>query len=96
MNKLVATLCVSLYLALLFPALLFAFRTLSAQVIPVGRCWPPADRPPIVELVRGDTAQGGAKPATLETGHVVQVPLFVNEGDVLRIDTRTGSYVTRV
>jgi hypothetical protein len=44
-------------LALVFPALLFAFRTLSARVIPVGPCWPPADRPPIVELVRGDTAQ---------------------------------------
>lgn len=44
-------------LALVFPALLFAFRTLSAQVVPVGRRWPPADRPPIVELVSGDTAQ---------------------------------------
>ena len=47
--------------------------------------------------VRGDTAQGGAtKPATLETGFVVQVPLFVNEGDVVKIDTRDGSYVERV
>ena len=47
--------------------------------------------------VRGDTAQGGAtKPATLETGLVVQVPLFVNEGDVVRIDTRDGSYMERV
>jgi elongation factor P len=45
---------------------------------------------------RGDTAQGASKPATLETGLVVQVPLFINEGDVLRIDTRTGKYVTRV
>lgn len=44
----------------------------------------------------GDTATGAKKPATLETGLVVQVPLFVNEGDVLRIDTRTGDYVTRV
>jgi elongation factor P len=44
----------------------------------------------------GDTATGAKKAATLETGHVVQVPLFVNEGDVLRIDTRTGDYVTRV
>ena len=46
--------------------------------------------------VRGDTAQGATKPATLETGLVVHVPLFVNEGDVIRVDTRTGRYVTRV
>lgn len=47
--------------------------------------------------VRGDTAQGGAtKTATLDTGLVVQVPLFVNEGDVVKIDTRTGSYIERV
>jgi elongation factor P len=45
--------------------------------------------------VRGDTATGGQKPAKLETGAVVRVPLFVNEGDVLRIDTRTGEYVSR-
>jgi elongation factor P len=44
----------------------------------------------------GDTATGARKNATLETGLVVQVPLFVNEGDLLRIDTRTGEYVTRV
>ena len=47
--------------------------------------------------VRGDTAQGGAtKPATLETELVVQVPLFVDEGDVVRVDTRTGQYIERV
>lgn len=47
--------------------------------------------------VRGDTAQGGAtKPATLETGHVVQVPLFVNEADTIKVDTRDGSYIERV
>lgn len=45
--------------------------------------------------LRGDTATGGSKPATLETGAVVNVPLFVNEGDVLRIDTRTGKYLER-
>jgi elongation factor P len=45
---------------------------------------------------RGDTARGGSKPATLESGLVVQVPLFVNEGDRVRVDTRTGEYVTRV
>ena len=46
--------------------------------------------------VRGDTAQGGSKPATLETGAVVQVPLFLNEGDVVKVDTRTGAYLGRV
>jgi len=45
--------------------------------------------------IRGDTATGGSKPATLETGYVVKVPLFINEGDVLRIDTRTGDYIER-
>ena len=45
--------------------------------------------------VKGDTAAGGSKPATLETGAVVRVPLFVNEGDILKIDTRTGEYVSR-
>ena len=68
------------------------------------------DKPLVVELpnfvemavkqtdpgFKGDTAQGGSKPATMETGLVVQVPLFIEEGDVLRIDTRTGKYVTRV
>jgi elongation factor P len=44
----------------------------------------------------GDTATGAKKPANLETGLVVQVPLFVNEGDTVRVDTRTGEYVTRV
>jgi len=46
--------------------------------------------------VRGDTAQGGTKPATLETGAVVQVPLFLSEGDVVKVDTRTGDYLGRV
>jgi elongation factor P len=68
------------------------------------------DTPVIVELpnfveltvvatdpgVKGDTVSGGSKPATLETGAVVQVPLFVEEGERLKIDTRTGSYVSRV
>jgi elongation factor P len=45
--------------------------------------------------LRGDTASGGSKPATLETGAVVQVPLFIDEGVVLRIDTRTGAYIER-
>ncbi|MDP9381108.1 MAG: elongation factor P [Chloroflexota bacterium] len=46
--------------------------------------------------LRGDTAAGASKPATLETGMTVQVPLFVNEGDVIRVDTRTGAYIERV
>ncbi|MCR6096680.1 elongation factor P [Salipaludibacillus agaradhaerens] len=45
--------------------------------------------------IKGDTASGGTKPATLETGLTVQVPFFVNEGDVLVIDTRDGKYVSR-
>ena len=46
--------------------------------------------------VRGDTASGGSKPATLETGAVVKVPLYMNEGDVIKIDTRTGTFIERV
>src|SRR5688500_2244111 len=67
------------------------------------------DRPTAVELpnfveltiaqtdpgVRGDTAQGGTNPATLETGAVVQVPLFLNEGDVIRVDRREDKYLER-
>lgn len=45
--------------------------------------------------VRGDTAQGGSKPATLESGAVVQVPLFINEGEKIKVDTRTGEYIER-
>jgi len=46
--------------------------------------------------VRGDTVSGAMKPATLQTGYTLQVPLFINEGDVLKIDTRSGEYLTRV
>ncbi len=45
--------------------------------------------------VRGDTATGGQKPAKLETGAVVRVPLFIDQGEMIRIDTRTGQYVSR-
>jgi elongation factor P len=45
--------------------------------------------------LRGDTSGGGNKPATLETGAVVQVPLFIDIGEVLKVDTRTGEYVSR-
>lgn len=73
-------------------------EVLTYQDQPIG-----ADLPSSVELVvtqtdpgyRGDTATGGSKPATLETGKVVQVPLFVNEGDRIRVDTRTGQYIER-
>ena len=44
---------------------------------------------------KGDTAQGGSKPATLESGAVVNVPLFVNEGELIKVDTRTGTYLER-
>lgn len=46
--------------------------------------------------LRGDTAQGGSKPATLESGVTVDVPLFIEEGDVVRVNTNTGEYETRV
>lgn len=46
--------------------------------------------------VRGDTATGGTKPATLESSAVIQVPLFINEGDRVKVDTRTGTYIERV
>jgi elongation factor P len=60
--------------------------------------------PPSVELrvaatdpgIRGDTATGATKPATLESGAVVNVPLFINEGDVIRVNTERGEYITRV
>lgn len=45
---------------------------------------------------KGDTVQGGTKPATLETGAIVPVPMFVNAGDRIKVDTRDGSYITRV
>ena len=46
--------------------------------------------------LRGDTAQGGSKPATIAGGAVVQVPLFINQGEKIRVDTRTGEYIERV
>lgn len=71
---------------------------LMYQDKPIG-----VDLPNFVELrvtetspgIKGDTASGGSKPATLETGYVVQVPFFINVGDVLQIDTRTGQYIKR-
>jgi elongation factor P len=46
--------------------------------------------------LKGDTAAGGTKPATLESGVTIQVPLFINEGDRVKVDTRTGAYIERV
>ncbi|MCK5387340.1 MAG: elongation factor P, partial [Gammaproteobacteria bacterium] len=46
--------------------------------------------------LRGDTSGGGGKPATLSTGAVVRVPLFMDEGEIIKVDTRTGEYVGRV
>jgi elongation factor P len=62
------------------------------------------DLPASVELtisqtdpgLQGDRVSGAKKPATLETGHVIQVPLFVNPGDKVKVDTRSGDYITRV
>jgi elongation factor P len=67
--------------------------------VPIG-----VELPTFVELTvvdtepgfKGDTATGGSKPATLETGAVIQVPLFIEKGDVVRVDTRTGEYLSRV
>jgi elongation factor P len=60
--------------------------------------------PTFIELVvaktdpgfKGDTASGGGKPATLETGAVVRVPFHINEGDIIKVDTRTSEYIERV
>jgi elongation factor P len=74
-------------------------EVLQYQGDPVG-----IDLPTTVDLVvaqtdpgmQGDRSSAGTKPATLETGAVVQVPLFVSRGETVRVDTRTGTYVTRV
>lgn len=84
-----------------------AYKWLKEEDVCILTLWngaPLAVTPPnFVELeivetdpgVRGDTATGGTKPATLTTGAVVKVPLFVNQGDKVRVDTRTGDYVSR-
>ena len=59
----------------------------NAVDLKVAKCDPGA---------RGDTVSGAMKPATMETGYTLNVPLFINEGDVLKIDTRNGEYLTRV
>ena len=84
-----------------------AARWIKGQEVCVMMLWdgePLTITPPnFVELavaqtdpgLKGDTAQGATKPATLETGSEVKVPLFIDEGDILKIDTRTGEYVSR-
>ena len=75
----------------------------SANVLLYGEEIVGTDLPPSVELtisetepgLQGDRSSGGTKPATLETGKSIQVPLFVNIGDVVKVDTRTGDYLSR-
>ena len=65
---------------------------------PVGIQLPPAVELEVAKTdpgVRGDTATGGSKPAKLVTGYTVQVPLFIETGDVIRVDTRSGEYLER-
>ena len=71
--------------------LMFGSRTLGIE-LPKKVNLKVTDTPP---GVRGDTASTATKPATLETGYVVNVPLFINEGDVVRVNTETGEYVER-
>ncbi|MFB5662011.1 elongation factor P [Alteribacillus sp. HJP-4] len=81
----------------------FLKENMEVQIIAYGDETLGLELPNTVELkvtetepgIKGDTASGGTKPATLETGHSVQVPFFINEGDVLIIDTRKGDYVSR-
>lgn len=84
-------------------AVLYLIENLNLKVLFFNQQPVAVELPNFVELtvaqaepgVKGDTASGGTKPATLESGAVIQVPLFINEGDRLRVDTRTGSYIER-
>jgi len=94
----------SLPRALLGDAVRFLTENMDVTVVfhdetPIGVELPTAVDLRVTETApgfRGDTVSGGSKPATLETGAVVQVPLFVMAGEVVRIDTRTGTYLERV
>lgn len=85
-------------------ARLFLIENLDVKVLLFNQQPLAVELPNFVELavaqtdpgVRGDTATGGTKPATLESGAVIQVPLFINEGDRLKVDTRTGTYIERL
>ena len=79
------------------------FEQATATLMMYGSEIVGVELPPSVELtvaetepgLQGDRSTGGTKPATLETGYVVQVPLFINTGEKLKIDTRTGQYQSR-
>ncbi len=84
-------------------AVLYLIENLNLKVLFFNQQPVAAELPNFVELtvaqaepgVKGDTASGGSKPATLESGAVIQVPLFINEGDRVKVDTRTGTYIER-
>jgi elongation factor P len=84
-------------------AVLFLIENLDVKVLLFNQQPVALELPTFVELgvaqtepgLKGDTASGGSKPATLESGAVIQVPLFINEGERVKVDTRTGSYIER-
>ncbi len=85
-------------------AVQFLTENLNVKVLVFNQQPVAVEAPTFVELtvaqaepgLKGDTASGGSKPATLESGAVIQVPLFINEGDRVKVDTRTGAYIERV
>jgi elongation factor P len=85
-------------------ARLFLIENLNIEVLFFNQAPLAVELPNFVELevaqtepgVKGDTAAGGTKPATLESGATLQVPLFIGEGDRVKVDTRTGNYIERV
>jgi len=84
-------------------AVSFITENLNVKVLFFNQQPVTAELPTFVELtvtqsepgLKGDTASGASKPATLESGAVIQVPLFINEGDRVKVDTRTGAYIER-
>lgn len=77
----------------------FSLEILSYKGMPVGIELPPAVGLKVVDTgpgFKGDTATSGSKPATLETGLIIQVPFFINVGDTIKVDTRTGEYLERI
>ncbi len=84
-------------------ATLFLIENLNVNVLFFNQQPVAVDLPNFVELevaqtepgLKGDTASGGSKPATLESGAVIQVPLFINQGERVKVDTRTGTYIER-
>jgi len=90
--------------SLLEEGLKFLKENMTVTVLMDGTNPVAVELPTFVELtvaetepgVRGDTAQGGSKNATLETGAVINVPLFIEVGDIVKVDTRTGKYIERV